>query len=78
MPRWILRYAGASAPPAEHKETILKDSDVRVVDSSSRMLLVESDQPRLSALLKDLPGWTMSEERSYALPDPRPKLKTGG
>ncbi len=77
MSRWILRYAGASAPPAEHRETILKDSGVRVVDSSSRMFLVESDQRRLTALLKNLPGWAMSEERSYALPDPRPKLRTG-
>ena len=39
------------------------------------MLLVEAEEGDLNRLLGDLRSWLIVPERTYSIPDPRPKLK---
>jgi hypothetical protein len=73
--RYILRYRGSATIPADDIERIRSVKDVDVVDSTSRMLLVNAPGDVLKLLVASMPDWILSEERSIPLPDPRPKLR---
>lgn len=73
--RYVLRYRGEGDKPAADVARVRQLTDAVVVDSSSRMLLVESDPEPLGALVDDLPGWVMSPERTYEVPDTRQKIE---
>jgi hypothetical protein len=73
MSRFILRYRGAGAKPTEDVDRIRRLPHLHVLDDSSpRMLLVEGSPDDLQALVGLLRDWTVSQERTYRLPDPRP------
>ncbi|CAA9240053.1 MAG: hypothetical protein AVDCRST_MAG76-1726 [uncultured Acidimicrobiales bacterium] len=72
-PRFVLRYRGSGPKPEADVARVSDLSDAVVVDSSSRMLLVESDAEPLQALIDSLPDWVMAPEQEYALPDTRKK-----
>jgi len=74
--RFVLRYRGDGAKPAADVERVRALADASVVDdSSSRMLLVESDQQPLRDLVEALPDWVMAPEQSFAVPDTRERVE---
>ena len=75
MNRYILRFRGAGRKPAADVERVRALPQTTVLDDSSRMLLVEAPAEELETALKDLPDWSMSEEQTLTLPDPRPRVR---
>lgn len=72
--RHILRYKGPGPKPDADVERIRALPDTIVLDDSSRMLLVESPEAKLRALIDSMPDWVMSPEQTFKLPDPHPKI----
>lgn len=75
MEHFILRWTGQGEPPPEDVRRIRESPEVKVVDSSSRMLLVQGSESALHPLVRSLPAWSMSAEQFVPVPDPRPKLR---
>jgi len=72
--RFVLRYCGEGATPDADVAKVRNLTGATVVDSSRRMLLVESgDAPQLRDLVDTLPDWVMDAERTYEVPDTRKK-----
>ncbi len=69
--RFVLRYRGEGPKPDADVAKVRELAGTVVVDSSSRMLLVESDPEPLRHLVDGLPDWIMDEERTYEVPDTR-------
>ncbi len=72
--RFVLRYRGEGPKPDEDVAKVRELAGTFVVDSSSRMLLVESEPEPLRHLVDGLPGWILDEERTYEVPDTRKKV----
>jgi hypothetical protein len=77
MGRYIVRYVGEGLRPSADVQRIRAAPGLKVLDDSSRMLLVEGSPKSLKGLMGSLPGWTWVPERSIRLPDPRPKPRRG-
>lgn len=79
--RFVLRYRGEGAKPAADVARVQELAD-NVVDSTARMLLVESDDEPLRALVDSLPDWVMAPEQTFTVPDTRKSVErsppTGG
>ena len=73
--RFVLRYQGEGAKPEADVEQIRALAGAAVVDSSSRMLLVESDEEQLRGVVDALPDWVMAPEQTFAVPDTRKKVE---
>lgn len=73
--RFILRYRGPGPPPAADVGRIRGLADVRVVDETPRMLIVESDAEPLGALVDGLADWIMAPDQSVPLPDTRARVE---
>lgn len=69
--RFILRYRGQSSTPDADVARVAGLTEAVVVESAPKMLLVESDQASLEALVDTLEGWVMAPEQAFALPDVR-------
>ena len=77
MAKFIVRYVGTGSRPAADVKRIRAAPAVKVLDDSSRMMLVEASEAGLKKVVQSMPGWTWSPERSIRLPDPRPKPRRG-
>jgi hypothetical protein len=78
MSRFIVRYVGTGPRPAADVQRIRAAQELTVIDdSSSRMLLVEASEERVKEVVGSMPGWIWSPERTFRLPDPRPKPRRG-
>lgn len=75
MSRFVLRYRGGTQAPKEEIARIRASGSLRVLEESGKMLLVEAEEGDLNRLLGDLRSWLIVPERTYSIPDPRPKLK---
>lgn len=75
MERFILRFKGDGDRPVDDLERIRTLPNLKVVDDSSRMVLVEAPQDALTKLVESLPEWSLSRERFLPVPDVRPRLK---
>jgi hypothetical protein len=75
MARFVLRYRGEGAAPEADVARFSALAGAVVVDTSPRMLLVESDPEPLRALVDSLGEWVMAAERSFQLPDTRKKVE---
>jgi hypothetical protein len=73
--RFILRYRGQGAGPEDVIARLGELQDAVVVDSTPRMLLVESEPEPLRRLVDGLPDWVMGVEQRYAVPDTRKKVE---
>lgn len=73
--RFVLRYRGEGAKPDADVARVQGLADAVVVDSSSRMLLVEADPEPLHALVDCLPHWVIGPDQAYAVPDTRKKVE---
>jgi hypothetical protein len=71
--RYVLRYRGRGGVPAPDLARI--EREVRVVDRSPRLLLVEATSGGLARLLDGLPRWIAADERGVSLPDARPHVQ---
>lgn len=69
--RFILRYRGQGRAPDADVTQVSGLAEAVVVDSTAKMLLIESDPAPLQALVDSLDGWVMAPERAFALPDTR-------
>lgn len=75
MTRFILRFSGTGIAPVELTKRLRSIAGIRVLDSSTKMLLLEGNQSDLEREVLDLPGWQLIPETTTPLPDPRPKLE---
>ena len=73
--RFVLRYRGAGEKPDADVARVRELDDAVVVDSSSRMLLVECEPEPLRHLVDDLPDWVMGADVTYDVPDTRKQVK---
>jgi len=71
--RYILRFLGqGQVPPADVARI---EREIRVLDRSPRMLLVESTGPQLARLVETLPRWAAAEEHTVPVPSTRPRIR---
>ena len=69
-PRFVLRYRGDGPAPAADVAQVQELGGATVVDSSSRMLLVEADDAgALRNLAGTLSDWILAPEQPYPFPD---------
>lgn len=72
MGRFILRFKGKGAKPAEDVERFRALRNTTVLDdSSSRMILIEAPDTELYELVSTMPEWIISKEKMIRLPDTR-------
>lgn len=75
MPRFILRFTGTGAVPADDVERWRSLPNCQIVDETPRMLLVEADEQPLRELIKSGQDWRLTPETTaIRVPDPRPKV----
>ncbi len=73
--RFVLRYGGDGAKPAADVERVRALTGAVVVDSSARMLLVDSHPEQLRDLVESLSDWVMAPERTYEVPTTRKSVE---
>ncbi len=75
MGRFILRYEGAGPMPSGDAERLRALPGVRLVNQSSRMILVEAPaKDSLQSAVDALGNWSISTEHSVPLPPTHPDL----
>jgi len=74
-PRFVLRYGGDGPKPEADVERVRALADSVVVESSSRMLLVEAPPGPLSDLVASMTDWVMAPEQTLAVPDTRQRVE---
>ena len=72
--RYILRFQGKGAISEQDRNRIGSAKGVKIVDGSSRMLLIESPEEKAVQLVESTPDWMLIPECTIGLPDPRPKV----
>ena len=72
--RFVLRYRGEGPKPDEVVEMVHDLTDAVVVDSTSRMLVVEAEPEPLRDLVDGLRDWVMGPDMGYEVPDTRKKV----
>jgi hypothetical protein len=72
--RFVLRYRGEGPKPDEDVARVHDLSDAVVLDSTSRMLVVEAEPEPLRDLVEALPDWVMGPDVAYEVPDTRKKV----
>lgn len=75
MARYVLRYKHAAQAPSSDLEKIRAAANLKVVDESPRMLLVEGEEQAAHASVQDMDGWTVTPESMTPLPDTRQKIR---
>lgn len=74
--RFVVRFRGDRAEPAEDLERIRNLPQATVLhESSPRMVLVEADEQPLRELVESLPGWVLAPEQEIPIPDTRKRIK---
>ena len=72
--RFVLRYRGEGPKPDEDVARVNELTDAVVVDSTSRMLVVEGEPEPLRHLVDGLRDWVMGPDTGYEVPDTRKKV----
>jgi hypothetical protein len=76
MGRYILRYQGHGAKPQSDVKKFRALSNVKLVDESAKMLLVEAaTEESLLDTIAEVVDWSICPECSLELPPPHPKLR---
>ena len=75
MQRYVLRFRGSGPAPAGDLDCVRGTTGVKVVDTSSRMVLVEAAPEAIENLRAQLPSWLIAAEGLTPLPDSRARLK---
>ena len=74
MGRFILRFTGKGEKPAGDVARVRAHKQVKIIDDTARMLLVEAPLGALERLMSDLADWHLAPEQMLRLPDPRPRI----
>jgi hypothetical protein len=75
MSRYILRYHGEGAKPHDDVQRFRCLPEVKLIDESSKMLLVDAPSAEsLQAVLDTSGRWSISPEESMELPPRHPDL----
>jgi hypothetical protein len=75
MSRFIVRYRGKGPKPPAASDVARQAPGLRVVDQTSRMLLVEGPEEAVRSAFPSEEEWLIAPEQTYELPDPRPKVE---
>jgi hypothetical protein len=75
MSRFVIRFNGAGAKPANDVNLIQAHPALKVIDESARMLLVESDAATIDHLRRNLSDWQITAESSFSLPETNRQTK---
>ena len=68
-PRYVLRFCGEGTAPRADVALLEAEREVTVVEfAPPRLMLVQATERRLRIVLRRLPGWVMSAERTVRLP----------
>lgn len=70
MARFILRNSGGE----ESADLANEFSNVKVIDRSPGMMLIDADEDDARQLANRLPGWTLHPEVTYQIPDTRKRI----
>ena len=73
--RFVLSYKGEGKKPEADVARVKELTDAVVVDSTSRMLLVDCDSEPLRELVDTLPDWVMGPDLTYEVPDTRKDIE---
>ena len=73
MARYILRYSGDAAPE-EHAGIVTAAPNIKVIDRTPKMILLEGDESDARHLADQLPGWTLHPEVQYKMPNTRKSI----
>ena len=68
--RFIYRYRGKGAAPLGLAQKLIESGGLVMLDTSSRMVLVEGEDSQQADLQSKLSDWSASEEKSYTAPKP--------
>lgn len=74
MNRFILRFSGTGMSPSEVTQHLQDIAGVAVLDSSSKMFLIEGSQSDLELAAQSMSGWQLIPEHFTPLPNPRKKI----
>ncbi len=72
--RFVLRYRGEGPKPDADVARVQELGDAVIVNSSSRMLVVEAEPGPLRDLVEGLPDWVMGPDVVYEVPDTHKKV----
>jgi hypothetical protein len=72
--RYILRYRGTGSHSESDLARALARRSAKVIDRTSRMVLVEGADDALHKEFDGDPDWLITPERSISPPDPRPAV----
>jgi len=75
MGRYILRYKNAAHAPESHLKAIRAAANVKIVDESPRMVLVEANEDAAQASVQGLAGWSVTPETTIPLPRVHEKIR---
>jgi len=73
--RFILRYQGAGSHSESDLARALARRNAKVIDRTSRMLLVEGSDDALHEEFGNDPDWLITRERSIDPPDPKLRIE---
>ena len=74
MSHYILRYTGPGREPPATDVAAVRRAVNDVVDSSDRMLLVDSTAATIDRVMSKLHGWVVAPERVVPRPRTRPTV----
>ena len=75
MDRYIIRFTGNTEPSNESIQAVQSRPGVNVIDTSKRMMLIETTPEVADSLSRTMPDCVVAPEHVISLPDPRPKLR---
>ncbi|MFM9958364.1 MAG: hypothetical protein ACKVZJ_09810 [Phycisphaerales bacterium] len=75
MPRFIVRYRGPGAAPPDLVQRAEDAPDIRLVDRSTKMILVEAEEGPVQRVFADSERFSVSPEQFVPLPTSKPKIR---
>lgn len=75
MSRYILQYNGKGSKPDFDVVQVRDISGVKILDETSRMLLVEGPVVELKRVLEGLESWSLTTEKTYRISPPQARIK---
>ena len=73
--RFVLRYRGEGPTPDADVARVRAVPGATIVESTSRMLLVEAEPKPLHKVVETLHHWVLAPEQTYLVPDTRKKVE---
>lgn len=75
MEKYILRFKGSGKAPERDMCLIKGNNELKIIDTTLKMVLVETCPSVINSLSLKLDEWSISEEKKIPLPDTRIIIK---